>query len=269
MDVFEIMLKTAVVVVAVLNLVHTSCDTYGCEHLCVDVANDSVCSCNSGYALDNDGLHCNDVDECLHGTSGCSQVCINTIGGAECECYAGYQPHPNRRFSHLCVDLDECSIDNGGCSHNCTNTEGSYNCSCVDGFILWEDDHSCDIDECVIQNGGCFDLCINHLGTFECTCQDGYYFTNDGVSCEEITVSPATENSTLPSQEASTSSQDIMSLVSIAMAVIVIVGLLIGLSFTLAWYLKKKTSVEFGSAYRRLLNSMAELFVYSVMNKEF
>ena len=48
------------------------------------------CGChNAGYAVGEDGVTCEDVDECLTDNGGCSDVCVNTDGGFECSCSEG------------------------------------------------------------------------------------------------------------------------------------------------------------------------------------
>ncbi|XP_055952881.1 low-density lipoprotein receptor-related protein 2-like [Argiope bruennichi] len=61
----------------------------GCAHRCQRTPQGSKCSCFDGYVLSNDGLACEDADECsIPGR--CSHFCNNTKGGFKCSCAEGY-----------------------------------------------------------------------------------------------------------------------------------------------------------------------------------
>ena len=64
-----------------------------CQHNCTDVSPGPgyVCSCRSGYKLNQRNSHyCEDIDECaIFGI--CSQKCENLKGSFKCSCYEGYQ----------------------------------------------------------------------------------------------------------------------------------------------------------------------------------
>jgi len=50
-----------------------------------------MCSCGSGFQLANNGLDCDDIDECNTNNGGCAQNCTNTEGSFVCSCRSGYQ----------------------------------------------------------------------------------------------------------------------------------------------------------------------------------
>lgn len=49
-----------------------------------------VCECFTGYQRSDDGITCEDVDECALSTDSCNQVCVNTAGSYTCDCLDGY-----------------------------------------------------------------------------------------------------------------------------------------------------------------------------------
>ncbi|KAH9498711.1 hypothetical protein Btru_004630, partial [Bulinus truncatus] len=61
-----------------------------CDGDCTNTAGSYTCSCPAGYRLASDGHKCDDVDECVQGTSGCQQKCTNEVGNFSCSCFAGY-----------------------------------------------------------------------------------------------------------------------------------------------------------------------------------
>lgn len=69
-----------------LNLQH--CGTFAS---CKALDEISVCSCNSGFTLNQSTCH--DVDECYLQMHSCPQntICRNTLGGYDCVCQTGYQ----------------------------------------------------------------------------------------------------------------------------------------------------------------------------------
>ncbi|XP_066959442.1 multiple epidermal growth factor-like domains protein 6 isoform X2 [Macrobrachium rosenbergii] len=117
----------------------------GCQQLCHDVANGSLCSCHPGYFLDPDGRSCQQLEGCGQEQSKlCQHECVDTPAGFECICLPGYVLDYD---GFGCNDTDECLEDSGGCSQLCHNTGGSYSCSCMVGYEL--------IDEtnCIIVTG--------------------------------------------------------------------------------------------------------------------
>jgi len=70
----------------------SKCSTKGCEHICMEAPEGSACYCKPGYELSDDGISCQDIDECQqYGV--CDQLCTNTQGGYTCECLPDYILH--------------------------------------------------------------------------------------------------------------------------------------------------------------------------------
>ena len=59
--------------------------------MCAPIPGTFSCVCNPGYALDEDGFSCSDVNECLNNNGGCEQICAISAGGFSCSCNAGYR----------------------------------------------------------------------------------------------------------------------------------------------------------------------------------
>ncbi|XP_053380098.1 uncharacterized protein LOC128548733 [Mercenaria mercenaria] len=155
-----------------------------CQHVCNNTIGSYVCSCFTGYMLEEDGISCSDSNECNEDNGGCDQTCNNTEGSFTCSCNDGYELQTDAR---TCTDINECLTNRGGCQHKCINNEGSFACSCVDGYKLNTDGATCiDINECLTNNGGCQHKCINENGSFTCSCDDGYELHTDGTTCIDI-----------------------------------------------------------------------------------
>uniref|UniRef100_A0A8D0AM30 Fibulin-1 n=1 Tax=Sander lucioperca TaxID=283035 RepID=A0A8D0AM30_SANLU len=169
-----------------------------CSQLCVD---DGLCACLGGYQLQNDGVTCEDVNECLNGGHNCvlGQVCINTEGSFRCQretsCGTGYE----LKDDNNCQDINECTLGTHNCGAEfvCTNTEGSFRCHpkerCSSGFIQDAVGSCIDVNECVAHTSPCLpgQTCINTVGSYTCrrnivTCGRGYHLTEDGTRCEDV-----------------------------------------------------------------------------------
>ncbi|XP_068163103.1 fibulin-1-like isoform X2 [Antennarius striatus] len=140
--------------------------------------------CGRGYHLTEDGMHCDDIDEC-HGGGVCGDhSCVNLVGTYRCECRPGYAFNS---ITKLCEDINECRHYPGRlCAHKCDNTEGSYHCGCATGFKLSQDGRNCeDVNEC--EDNPCSQECANVFGSYHCYCRRGYQLSDiDGITCEDI-----------------------------------------------------------------------------------
>ncbi|KAF7225294.1 fibulin-1 isoform X2 [Nothobranchius furzeri] len=169
-----------------------------CAHLCVG---NNTCGCLKGYKLRPDGKSCEDINECLLGSSNCrvGERCINTEGAFRCirevSCGTGYE----LTESNNCKDIDECEtgIHNCGQQFECQNTQGSFRCipkvKCGNGFIQDALGNCIDINECVTQTSPCNrgHICINTVGSYICqrnsvNCGRGYHLSDDGTRCVDI-----------------------------------------------------------------------------------
>lgn len=152
---------------------------------CVNTRGSFQCRCNTGYSGDG-RVACNDIDECMAGTSDCDPdaICTNTIGRWTCECGDGWLGD-----GLVCDDIDEC-LDptiRSRCSSvaECRNLPGGWECACLPGYS--GDGFTCeDIDECTLGTHGCDPnaTCGNTLGGFTCTCRD--FFRGSGFECNDI-----------------------------------------------------------------------------------
>ncbi|KAM7414979.1 hypothetical protein PAMA_019680 [Pampus argenteus] len=111
------------------------CESNPCSQECANVYGSYQCYCRRGYQLsDNDGMTCEDIDECALPTGGhiCSYRCHNTPGSFHCSCpVTGYTLSTNGRG---CQDIDECVTGTHTCSESqsCFNVQGGFKCLSVD-----------------------------------------------------------------------------------------------------------------------------------------
>uniref|UniRef100_A0A3Q2CE95 Fibulin 1 n=1 Tax=Cyprinodon variegatus TaxID=28743 RepID=A0A3Q2CE95_CYPVA len=179
----------------VKTLINFCCFSEKCAHVCV--GNDT-CACLKGYKLKPDGRRCEDINECLLGSSNCrgGERCINTEGSFRCirevSCGTGYELTENND----CKDIDECEngIHNCGEQFVCQNSQGSFRCipknTCSEGFIQDALGNCIDINECVTEKSPCHrgQICINTVGSYSCqrnsvNCGRGYHLNDDGTRC--------------------------------------------------------------------------------------
>uniref|UniRef100_A0A9J8CDR0 Latent-transforming growth factor beta-binding protein 2 n=1 Tax=Cyprinus carpio carpio TaxID=630221 RepID=A0A9J8CDR0_CYPCA len=163
---------------------------------CVDLSGGRhTCVCNTGYILNPQQGHCQDINECVLTPRPCSVgQCENTAGSFRCVCPSGYQTNSQQT---LCVDLDECRQVPSPCVNGrCENTLGSFRCLCRTGYRL--QDNSCiDIDECVDPLRCPGQECVNSQGSYRCvSCKPGFDLLNG--QCSDIdecrrTPSPCTD----------------------------------------------------------------------------
>lgn len=132
----------------------------GCDQICSIDQNSVMCSCNSGYLLNSDGVSC----------GGKYAILVKSVKSWH-PCYG-------------VVDVNECATANGNCQQICSNTVGSFNCACSQGYVLTNDGVNCmDVNECSSGTHNCQQLCINVEGSFMCNCNDGYVLAVDQRSC--------------------------------------------------------------------------------------
>ncbi|CAC5402382.1 unnamed protein product [Mytilus coruscus] len=81
---------------------------------------------------------CENINECIEGTSNCDQKCVDNIGSYTCHCDLGYSPDVKQK----CRDIRECdSDDRAGCDHMCKDVPGGYQCGCKKtGYQLFTKD---------------------------------------------------------------------------------------------------------------------------------
>ncbi|XP_072309629.1 fibulin-1-like [Eucyclogobius newberryi] len=174
------------------------CSDSRCSQLCLGIGS---CGCRDGYRLKEDGVSCEDVNECLSGDHNCvfGLFCVNTEGSFRCQretgCGTGYELTDSNR----CQDIDECVLGSHNCGPEfvCSNTAGSFRChpkdSCPSGYIQDAIGSCIDINECVVYGSPCppGQSCINSPGSFTCrrntvTCGRGYHLTEDGARCVDV-----------------------------------------------------------------------------------
>ncbi|XP_033109887.1 fibrillin-2-like [Anneissia japonica] len=139
-----------------------------CNHHCLNSRGSFECICEEGYYLNDDGVTCLDIDECLDDNGDCSQKCINTPGSYSCQCFPGYEVTEDKTE---CIDINECATNRNGCdvSENafCINTEGNYTCGCPLGYENFQWLHCQDFDECSNpRTHNCEQICNNTVGRF-------------------------------------------------------------------------------------------------------
>lgn len=135
------------------------------------------CECQRGFSLDQNGQHCEDMDEC-DGNHRCQHGCQNLVGGYRCNCPQGYLQHYQW---NQCVDENECQNGQicGGAS--CHNTLGSFRCLCPTGFTFEQTNGGChDVNECSSQQNPCTYGCSNTDGGYLCGCPPGYFRAGQG-----------------------------------------------------------------------------------------
>ncbi|XP_078618229.1 uncharacterized protein LOC144885904 [Branchiostoma floridae x Branchiostoma japonicum] len=108
-------------------------DTAWCT---VNLTGGAMCVCEKGYKLADDGVSCQDKDECEAGENHCDQLCNNTAGSYTCHCEEGYELTDDP--VKPCKDIDECYEGTDNCTVNeiCVNVIGTHYCACAPGTSL-------------------------------------------------------------------------------------------------------------------------------------
>lgn len=88
-------------------------NTHKCSHTCHNSEGAFSCSCPPGLHLSEDGMTCDDFDECQReNICGSTLQCLNTYGSYRCVCPEEKQLDE----SGNCQLTDLCHENNGGCS---------------------------------------------------------------------------------------------------------------------------------------------------------
>ncbi|XP_048583421.1 fibrillin-1 isoform X2 [Nematostella vectensis] len=152
--------------------------------LCINTRGSYRCECHLGYKIDEKGIICKDVDECLMNPCVSPAKCLNTFGSFLCNCPEGFTPDVT---GLKCTDMDECGTP-GYCDHGmCKNMNGSFSCVCNQGYHLTDNKRTCvDMNECILGKGLCGNgTCINTEGSYRCECHPGFKL-NRGGFCQDI-----------------------------------------------------------------------------------
>ncbi|XP_046861328.1 fibrillin-2-like isoform X2 [Xenia sp. Carnegie-2017] len=155
---------------------------------CIDTSGSFLCECRSGFALDQTGKNCTDINECQITPDLCGNgTCINTAGGFRCNCREGFKNAP--MMMEVCIDVNECDdLPNPCQGGTCVNTIGSFKCECPTGKRMDSSGLMCqDINECaensfICPNGNC----QNFMGGYQCACFPGFVSSDDMKSCIDV-----------------------------------------------------------------------------------
>ncbi|XP_077910242.1 fibulin-5 isoform X4 [Halichoerus grypus] len=127
-----------------------------CVQTCVNTYGSFICRCDPGYELEDDGVHCSDMDECSFSEFLCQHECVNQPGTYFCSCPPGYILLDDNRS---CQDINECEHGNHTCNlqQTCYNLQGGFKCidpiRCEEPYLRISDNRCM----CPAENPGCRD----------------------------------------------------------------------------------------------------------------
>lgn len=142
-----------------------------CEQECLNTANGQICSCRPGYELDQDRIHCKDVNECLDNIHVCDpalEICENEVGGYRCEARTIIPRFASTPTLEKKISTEATTVTFPSTT---STTEKIETKICIEGYELVQ--NTCaDIDECdtlkhpeVCEPN---EQCINTRGSYEC-----------------------------------------------------------------------------------------------------
>ena len=116
-----------------------------CGHgRCSNTFGNFMCSCHTGYRLNNVSRQCEDVDECGEGSLCSPGTCTNTAGGFHCTCPPDYKLSLDGR---TCVDMrqEPCYLRQaaGQCSEPMVRPQTRLICCCSMGAAWGSQCSSC------------------------------------------------------------------------------------------------------------------------------
>nr|AAD09364.1 similar to low density lipoprotein receptor [Caenorhabditis elegans] len=88
----------------------SECARKRCDHTCMNTPHGARCICQEGYKLADDGLTCEDEDECATHGHLCQHFCEDRLGSFACKCANGY----------------ELETDGHSCKYEATTTPEGY-----------------------------------------------------------------------------------------------------------------------------------------------
>lgn len=111
-----------------------------CSHMCTNTLLSFECSCPKGYQLGEEGLTCQDIDECSAFPRNCTQLCENSPGSFSCKCSEGFLLQPDKK-SCVHSEVDPVVIFSNKFYIRMMNMDGS-------NYNILLDDH----DHCHVLN---------------------------------------------------------------------------------------------------------------------
>ncbi|XP_059151338.1 fibrillin-1-like isoform X1 [Physella acuta] len=182
---------------------------------CQNTFGSYVCTCRTGFRLDQQRKRCVDINECLESSNRCGVGrCVNTEGSFQCVCPDGYILMED---GETCMDMRKANcyreyrnatgrFRDIVCTSPLSALQTRFQCCCLFGAAWGEPCSACpakgstefkslceegpikitDINECEVnpdlcQNGRCIDLPYS----FRCECNRGYVYDGIRQICED------------------------------------------------------------------------------------